>query len=63
MLRVRYPFVSVVLQRARQRKQGRGKKAVLKAHAEIKHRKTVGDLIVLEVNWPLFFVSERDQSI
>ena len=42
---------------------GKEKKAVLKAHTEIKHRKTVGDLTVLEVNWPLFFLSERDQSI
>lgn len=63
MLWVRYSFVSVILKRVRQRKQGRGKKAVLKAHREIKHRKTVGDLIVLEVNWPLFFLSERDESI
>jgi len=42
---------------------GGGRKAVLKAHTEIKHGKTVGDLIVLEVNWPLFLLSERDQSI
>lgn len=63
MLWVRYSFVSVILKRVRQRKQGRGKKAGLKAHREIKHRKTVGDLIVLEVNWPLFFLSERDESI